>query len=102
MITLSSSLLQPAPTSPLPQSKVFCNPATSMETAPATKIVRVYSFEAADRLPPDNPAHPLGQVLTSNAGDPATVDWPWRKFFEPYRTSDDKKSVPLAPQREAV
>ncbi|KAK4227774.1 phytanoyl-CoA dioxygenase [Podospora fimiseda] len=46
------------------------------------KIVRMYSWDAAKRLPPDNR---LGRILTESVADqdPATITSPWRKFFEP-------------------
>ena len=55
------------------------------------KLVRMYSFEVEERLPPDNPAHPLGQVLHRHTGDPSTVNSPWHKFFEPYNPSSENE-----------
>ena len=45
----------------------------------------MYSFEAPKRLPPNNPAYTLGQVLGRQAEDPSALVSPWRKFFEPYK-----------------
>ncbi|KAK3994206.1 phytanoyl-CoA dioxygenase [Cladorrhinum sp. PSN332] len=46
------------------------------------KIVRMYSWDVAERLPPDQR---LGRILTESVAgdDPRTISSPWRKFFEP-------------------
>lgn len=48
------------------------------------KLVRMYSFDVEERLPPHNDAHQLASVLGRDKSDPDTLAAPWRKFFEPW------------------
>jgi hypothetical protein len=45
-------------------------------------LVRIYSFELEERLPPGNDAHVLGKILGEEDGSIESVSAPWRKFFE--------------------
>lgn len=67
---------------------------TSEPTDPraARKLVRMYSLEAAERLPQDNDAHFLAQVLKESVPESArNIISPWRRFFDP---SPDERPKP--------
>ena len=57
----------------------------SDEERESRKIVRMYSWEVKERIPPGSDARILGEVLNEEAGpyDPQGLAEPWRKFFEP-------------------
>lgn len=48
------------------------------------RIVRIYSFEAEERLQAPSEAQTLGHILSE--GEPSLEDIvaPWRRFFEPW------------------
>lgn len=52
-------------------------------------LVRMYSWEVEERLPPGSAAHPLAQTLIEDRGDRESVTAPWRKFFEPQELSQN-------------
>ncbi len=54
------------------------------------KLVRMYSFDVEERLPPGNDAHVLGQVLGEDRGDLQDLIAPWRKFFDPWQPAEDR------------
>ena len=55
-------------------------------------IVRVYSFTAEERLPPETDGHVLGRVLREEeGGDPETIARPWRRLFDPWEPADDER-----------
>ena len=57
------------------------------------KLVRMYSWDVEERLPPGSDAHVLGQVLSKEASrdDPQSLTAPWRKFFESDESTDKEK-----------
>lgn len=52
------------------------------------QIVRAYSFEVEERLPPGNDAHVLAQVLSHSEASLDAVTEPWRALFEPWKGSN--------------
>lgn len=55
------------------------------------KLVRMYSFDAEERLSQPNDAHQLASVLGREKGDLDTLTAPWRKFFEPWGQGDSSE-----------
>jgi hypothetical protein len=57
------------------------------------KLVRMYSWDVEERLPPGSDAYILGQVLGQEASrdDLQSLMTPWRKFFEPDEPTDKEK-----------
>ncbi|KAJ4290404.1 hypothetical protein N0V90_010620 [Kalmusia sp. IMI 367209] len=58
------------------------------DTKDPKKIVRVYSFEAQDRFPPESNVRTLGRVLTDQEPSLEDILEPWRKFYEPWEAPD--------------
>lgn len=69
--------------------------AANMEMQSAT-IVRAYSFEVEQRIPPGNSAHVLGHVLAERERGEPDLTAPWRVFFETpeAKDSDSSKYLP--------
>ncbi|KAF2432109.1 hypothetical protein EJ08DRAFT_648471 [Tothia fuscella] len=55
------------------------------------KLVRLYSFDVEERLPPGSEAHLLGQILSDDNGTPEDLTAPWRKFFDSHKPSDGEE-----------
>ena len=55
------------------------------------KIVRVYSYKAQDRFPPESETRLLGRVLTDQEPSLEDILQPWRKFYEPWEPEDDER-----------
>lgn len=55
------------------------------------RIVRIYSFEAEERLPPSSDAHALGRVLSEEEPSLEDITAPWRRFFEPWEAQDSER-----------
>ncbi|KAK4184800.1 hypothetical protein QBC35DRAFT_440674 [Podospora australis] len=55
------------------------------DAAESRRIVRTYSADVMERLPPGHPSHFLGRVLHDQhlQDEPETSMSPWHKFFEP-------------------
>ncbi|KAF1969450.1 hypothetical protein BU23DRAFT_652907 [Bimuria novae-zelandiae CBS 107.79] len=56
------------------------------------KIVRVYSFQAQDRFTPGSNARSLSRVLTGQELSPENILEPWRRFYEPWESSDTENN----------
>ncbi|KAF5500538.1 hypothetical protein CGCS363_v007333 [Colletotrichum siamense] len=60
------------------------------------QIVRAYSFEVEERLPPDRDAHSLAHVWAQHQGGRDDVRDPWRYFFEsPFDNEESRNSNPV-------
>lgn len=46
-------------------------------------LVRMYSYDAEERLPPGNDAHALAHILADGLDSREAAIDPWRRFFEP-------------------
>lgn len=55
------------------------------------RLVRIYSWDVEERIPPESDARPLGQTLIEDRGEYETLTAPWRKFFNPQELSKDNK-----------
>lgn len=55
------------------------------------QIVRAYSFEVEERLPPERDAHDLAHVLAQNQGIRDDARDPWRSFFESSFDSEESR-----------
>ena len=56
------------------------------DTRASKKLVKMYSFDVAERLQSGSDAYALGQLLDTSIEDPQSVLHPWRKFFEPEKS----------------
>ncbi|KAK2776167.1 phytanoyl- dioxygenase family protein [Colletotrichum kahawae] len=56
------------------------------------QIVRAYSFEVEERLPPERDAHDLAHVLAQNQGSRDDARDPWRSFFESSFDSEESSN----------
>ncbi|KAF9891837.1 hypothetical protein FE257_003322 [Aspergillus nanangensis] len=52
-------------------------------------MVRMYSWDVEERIPPESDAHSLGQSLIEDRGDRESLTAPWRKFFERQKLSQN-------------
>lgn len=71
----------------------------------STQIVRTYSFEVEERLPPERDAHALAHILAQHQGSRDDARDPWRSFFESSFDSDGyryEESVIIQPYSSAL
>lgn len=63
------------------------------------RMVRMYSFDVEERLPPGSNAYVLGQALEQEVGvhvsgrDLESVTAPWRRFYEAWEPGENDKYV---------
>ncbi|KAL4894972.1 hypothetical protein BDV59DRAFT_174226 [Aspergillus ambiguus] len=62
------------------------------------RLVRIYSWDVEERIPPQSDAHQLGKALIEDRGDHETLTAPWRKFFENQELNQDDRD----PLMEAI
>ncbi|KAF0322178.1 phytanoyl- dioxygenase family protein [Colletotrichum asianum] len=55
----------------------------------SSQIVRTYSFEVEERLPPERDAHGLAHILAQHQGSKDDARDPWRPFFESSFVSEE-------------
>jgi hypothetical protein len=54
------------------------------DNAEIRRIVRIYSFEAEERLQAPSEAQALGHILSEEEPCLEDIVAPWRRFFEPW------------------
>lgn len=61
------------------------------QTDDPRRIVRVYSFQAQDRFPPESDARVLSRVLTDQEPSLEDILQPWRRFYEPWEPPNNER-----------
>ncbi|OLN96119.1 hypothetical protein CCHL11_03238 [Colletotrichum chlorophyti] len=64
-------------------------------------LVRVYSFDAEERLPPSSDGHTLARILAETQDTRETARDPWRRFFESTATNDKESFKELTEADES-
>ncbi|KAF4879709.1 hypothetical protein CGCSCA1_v001046 [Colletotrichum siamense] len=64
-----------------------------MNESDSRYLVRAYSFQAEERLPPGSDAHGLAHILAEQQGSREDAQDPWRRFFEPFHSSGEQRDA---------